>query len=51
VRWETFYTFGEATSYGDSAALAALEAAATPQAACCAPAPKAEPASAGACCG
>ena len=42
VRWETFYTFGEATTYGDSQALAALEAAAKP-----------EPAKAavGACCG
>ena len=36
VRWETFFTFGEATTYGDSAALAALEAAAAPKAgACC----------------
>src|SRR5436190_23238936 len=36
LRWETFYTFGEATTYGDSAALAALEAAAAPKAgACC----------------
>jgi catechol 2,3-dioxygenase-like lactoylglutathione lyase family enzyme len=54
VRWETFYTFGEATTYGTSDALAALEAAASPQAACCGPAPKAEPApaaAAGACCG
>ena len=25
LRWETFYTFGEATSYGSSAALAELE--------------------------
>ena len=42
LRWETFYTFGEATTYGDSQALAALEAAAKP-----------EPAKAavGACCG
>jgi catechol 2,3-dioxygenase-like lactoylglutathione lyase family enzyme len=28
LRWETFFTFGEATTYGASAALAALEAAA-----------------------
>ena len=42
VRWETFYTFGEATTYGASDALAALEAAASPQAACCGPAPKIE---------
>jgi catechol 2,3-dioxygenase-like lactoylglutathione lyase family enzyme len=27
LRWETFFTFGEATTYGTSAALAALEAA------------------------
>lgn len=53
VRWETFYTFGEATTYGTSDALAALEATAKPQAACCGPAPKAEPvpAASGACCG
>lgn len=53
VRWETFYTFGEATTYGTSEALAALETA-QPQAACCGaapqPAPKAEPAATGACC-
>jgi hypothetical protein len=42
VRWETFYTFGEATTYGASEALAALEATAKPQAACCGPAPKVE---------
>ena len=37
VRWETFFTFGEATTYGDSAALAALEAAAVTSkaGACC----------------
>jgi catechol 2,3-dioxygenase-like lactoylglutathione lyase family enzyme len=53
VRWETFYTFGEATTYGTSDALAALESAATPQAACCGPAAKPEPvpATTGACCG
>jgi len=53
LRWETFYTFGEATTYGTSEALAALEAADKPQAACCGPAPKVEPApaTAGACCG
>ena len=53
VRWETFYTFGEATTYGTSDALAALESAAKPQAACCGPAPTAEaaPAAASACCG
>ena len=36
VRWETFFTFGEATTYGTSDALAALAAAdAKPAAACC----------------
>jgi catechol 2,3-dioxygenase-like lactoylglutathione lyase family enzyme len=35
VRWETFFTFGEATTYGESAALAALEAQAKPASACC----------------
>jgi len=52
LRWETFYTFGEATTYGTSDALAALEASAQPGAACCGAAPKApapEPA-ATACC-
>jgi catechol 2,3-dioxygenase-like lactoylglutathione lyase family enzyme len=58
VRWETFYTFGEATTYGTSEALTALEAASTPQPACCGPAPKGAPAPAavavaagGGCCG
>jgi catechol 2,3-dioxygenase-like lactoylglutathione lyase family enzyme len=52
VRWETFYTFGEATTYGTSEALAALELAAKPAAGgCCgAPAPAAEPVKTGACC-
>jgi len=54
VRWETFFTFGEATTYGTSDALAALEAtAAAPKAACCgapAPAPVVEPAKTSACC-
>lgn len=35
VRWETFYTFGEATSYGEDEPVAASASA------CCAPAPKA----------
>lgn len=45
VRWETFFTFGEATSYGEDPAAAALapnaaaccggETKAQPQAACC----------------
>jgi hypothetical protein len=34
VRWETFFTFGRATTYGESAAAAAL--AAPPARACCA---------------
>lgn len=53
LRWETFYTFGEATTYGTSEALAALEAQKPAAGACCgAPAPKAEPvpAASGACC-
>jgi catechol 2,3-dioxygenase-like lactoylglutathione lyase family enzyme len=52
LRWETFFTFGEATTYGTSEALAALEAAAaTPGAACCGgPAAKPEPAKSSACC-
>ena len=50
VRWETFFTFGEATSYGTSDALAALEEAQAPTGACCG-APTAEPAAkATACC-
>ncbi|MEW5688368.1 MAG: ArsI/CadI family heavy metal resistance metalloenzyme [Pseudomonadota bacterium] len=36
VRWETFHTFGEATTYGEDGALAALEASqARPAGACC----------------
>ncbi len=54
VRWETFFTFGEATTYGASDAHAALEAkAAAPNAACCggpAPALVVEPAKTAACC-
>ena len=37
LRWETFFTFGEATTYGEDAALAALEAA---NGACCGAPPK-----------
>ncbi|HEY1750725.1 MAG TPA: ArsI/CadI family heavy metal resistance metalloenzyme [Caulobacteraceae bacterium] len=44
VRWETFFTFGEATTYGEDSA---DEAAAAPAAGCCGAAPKAE---AAACC-
>lgn len=33
VRWETFFTFGEATSYGEDEPAVAV----TPQASCCAP--------------
>jgi hypothetical protein len=52
LRWETFYTFGEATTYGQSAALEAMVAAEAPKAACCEPAvaPVAAKASGG-CCG
>jgi hypothetical protein len=47
VRWETFYTFGEATSYGEDRDVAK---AATP-AACCGPAAVVvEPVKASACC-
>jgi catechol 2,3-dioxygenase-like lactoylglutathione lyase family enzyme len=35
LRWETFFTFGEATSYGEDKAPAGLEAATST--ACCAP--------------
>lgn len=35
LRWETFFTFGEATSYGDDTALAGVEAASESAAACC----------------
>lgn len=44
VRWETFHTFGEAVTYGEDPAIAAVPAAT----ACCGAAPKAEPAPA--CC-
>lgn len=39
VRWETFYTFGEATSYGEDEPQAVAGVATA--SACCAPAPKA----------
>jgi len=39
VRWETFHTFGEATTYGEDAV--AIEAAPPAATACCGPAPKA----------
>jgi len=35
LRWETFHTFGEATTYGESQALAALDAAGKAPSACC----------------
>lgn len=48
VRWETFYTFGEATTYGeDPELLAAAPAADVSATACCGAAPKTE---APACC-
>jgi predicted enzyme related to lactoylglutathione lyase len=51
VRWETFFTFGEATTYGEDPAMAALEAKAQTGGACCgAPAPQAEAKPASACC-
>ncbi len=50
VRWETFYTFGDATTYGENAA--ELEPAASCGAACAPPAPEPQPkAAAPACCG
>ena len=39
VRWETFFTYGEATTYGESTSLAELEA--SQAAACCSGAVKA----------
>ena len=52
LRWETFHTHGEATTYGESAALAALEASAKPASACCGPATAPAPAKAATgCCG
>lgn len=47
VRWETFYTFGEATRYGEDDAPSASQLA---QACCGAPAPAPEPVKAGSCC-
>ena len=41
VRWETFHTFGEATTYGGDPALARLEAAAATTASACCGAPPA----------
>ena len=35
VRWETFFTFGEATTYGEDEAEAALQASAPAAAVCC----------------
>ncbi|MDP1874928.1 ArsI/CadI family heavy metal resistance metalloenzyme [Phenylobacterium sp.] len=47
LRWETFHTFGEAVTYGEDDVPAAVEM--QPEtAACCGPAPKAEPVAA--CC-
>lgn len=45
LRWETFFTFGDATTYGEDKAMSALEAVQT--SACCGAAPKA---AAKACC-
>jgi len=53
LRWETFHTHGEATVYGESQALAALDAAAKPASACCGPSAAAAPVpvKASGCCG
>ena len=51
IRWETFHTHGEATTFGEDEPAAALAGA--PKAACCAPAAKAaadEPTPISACC-
>jgi len=45
LRWETFFTFGDATTYGEDASVQVTEVA---SAACCAP--KNEPAQTKACC-
>ena len=37
LRWETFFTFGEATTYGQDDAMGALEAAQKTGSACCGP--------------
>ena len=51
LRWETFFTHGEATTYGEDAAMAALEASSKSGSACCgAPAPQAPAPKASACC-
>ena len=52
LRWETFFTHGEATTYGEGEAVAAIEAQAAPAApACCGGgAPKPEAAPVGGCC-
>ncbi|HEV2363307.1 MAG TPA: ArsI/CadI family heavy metal resistance metalloenzyme [Caulobacteraceae bacterium] len=43
VRWETFHTFGEATTYGEDPAMEVVKAEASPPAACCGAAKPAEP--------
>jgi catechol 2,3-dioxygenase-like lactoylglutathione lyase family enzyme len=48
LRWETFFTFGEATAYGEDEPGAALASA--PAASCCAPAPETAAASESSCC-
>ena len=52
LRWETFFTHGEATTYGESEALAALEAQAAPAGTgCCgAPAARSETPPVASCC-
>jgi catechol 2,3-dioxygenase-like lactoylglutathione lyase family enzyme len=47
VRWETFFTFGEATTYGEDASIAAMASPAESPGACCA---SPSPAVTSACC-
>jgi len=55
LRWETFFTFGEETEYGEGAAPVEEIETSAPQTACGCPAPAVqpapEPAKASACCG
>ncbi|WP_343714127.1 ArsI/CadI family heavy metal resistance metalloenzyme [Inquilinus sp.] len=50
LRWETFHTFGEATTYGEDHAAAALDAADRPASACCGAPGPARGASSPTCC-
>ena len=51
VRWETFLTHGQITTYGEGSAFDQLEVIAAPAAACCAPAVEVEAPKSGGCCG